>query len=237
MMQEAFSGNITLNPNFNALISDLQKSSQVVKMIDSLVAPTKGGTIMQGVSGGGTYNNGLNITVDPSWLPANATPDQVLETAVAISHELGHVIDAVGPQYDILGQSTAAAASNAGLQSEGMALRDEFIASQQMNTSMHSQLNNNQKNIQTTLAGIAQKDGGYSNDPLSQFSKDAVAAGAAWAANASGGAALDLPRFGGRVIFQLPSRLFGLDDAPFVFGLSMRALTPQAPEVLRFRWS
>ena len=49
--------------------------------------------------------------------------------------------------------------------------------------------------------------------------------------------ALDLPRFGGRVIFQLPSRLFGLDDAPFVFGLSMRALTPPAPEVLRFRRS
>src|SRR6266446_2186650 len=49
--------------------------------------------------------------------------------------------------------------------------------------------------------------------------------------------ALDLPRFGGRVIFQLPSRLFGLDDAPFVFGLSMRGLTPQAPEVLRSRWS
>jgi hypothetical protein len=26
-----------------------------------------------------------------------------------------------------------------------------------------------------------------------------------------------------------------LDDAPFVFSLSMRGLTPQAPEVLRFR--
>jgi hypothetical protein len=26
-----------------------------------------------------------------------------------------------------------------------------------------------------------------------------------------------------------------LDDAPFVFGLSMRGLTPQAPEVLGFR--
>jgi hypothetical protein len=48
---------------------------------------------------------------------------------------------------------------------------------------------------------------------------------------------MDLPRFGGRVIFQLPSRLFSLDDAPFVFGLSMRGLTPQAPEALRFRGS
>jgi hypothetical protein len=46
---------------------------------------------------------------------------------------------------------------------------------------------------------------------------------------------LDLPRFGGRVIFQLPFRLFALDDAPLLFGLSMRGLTPQAPEVLRFR--
>jgi hypothetical protein len=46
---------------------------------------------------------------------------------------------------------------------------------------------------------------------------------------------LDLPRFGGRVIFQLPFRLFALDDAPLLFGLSMRGLTPPAPEVLRFR--
>jgi hypothetical protein len=46
---------------------------------------------------------------------------------------------------------------------------------------------------------------------------------------------LDLPRFCGRLVFQLSSRLFALDDAPFVFGLSMRGLTPQAPEVLRFR--
>jgi hypothetical protein len=48
---------------------------------------------------------------------------------------------------------------------------------------------------------------------------------------------LDLPRFGGRLVFQLSSRLFALDDAPFLFGLSMRGLTPQAPEVLRFRRS
>ncbi len=46
---------------------------------------------------------------------------------------------------------------------------------------------------------------------------------------------MDLPRFGGRVTIQLPSRLFALDDAPFVLGLSMRGLTPQAPEALRFR--
>jgi hypothetical protein len=45
---------------------------------------------------------------------------------------------------------------------------------------------------------------------------------------------LDLPRFRGRVVFQMPSVFLSLDDAPFGFDLSMRGLTPQAPEALRF---
>ncbi len=45
---------------------------------------------------------------------------------------------------------------------------------------------------------------------------------------------VDLPRFGGRIIFQLSSVSLLLDDAPFLFGLSMRGLTPQAPEVSSF---
>jgi signal transduction histidine kinase len=46
--------------------------------------------------------------------------------------------------------------------------------------------------------------------------------------------ALDLPRFCGRVVFQMPSVSLSLDDAPFGSDLSMRGLTPQAPEALRF---
>jgi len=45
---------------------------------------------------------------------------------------------------------------------------------------------------------------------------------------------MDLPRFRGRVVFQMPSVFLSLDDAPFGFDLSMRGLTPQAPEALRF---
>jgi hypothetical protein len=45
---------------------------------------------------------------------------------------------------------------------------------------------------------------------------------------------LDLPRFCGRVVFQMPSVSLSLDDAPFGSDLSMRGLTPQAPEALRF---
>jgi len=37
---------------------------------------------------------------------------------------------------------------------------------------------------------------------------------------------LDLPRFRGRVVFQMPSVSLSLDDAPFGSDLSMRGLTP-----------
>src|SRR5581483_1294470 len=180
-MKDAFGNDIQDLPDFPGLVtviqggaqgSGLHGSEEIRNLISGLEG--KGGHIYLNKAGAGrgTYNDGTNVYLDPNELPANATNAQLAAAAVAIAHEIGHIVDGATHYQQAANPDEAA---QRGLNSEGFADRDEYIAAKELGVSMAD------PQLQQIIAGIDAADGGTSTDPNSRFSKDVVAAGANYA--------------------------------------------------------
>ncbi len=181
-MKDAFDTQLQNNPDFPGLLtviqggaqgSGLPGSAEIRSLLHSL--ELAGGRIFlnpPAEAGLGTKNDGHNIYLDPNLLPPNATNAQLAAAAVAIDHELGHIIDGATHYQQAANPDEAA---QRGLNSEGFADRDEYIAAKELGVPMDD------PQLQSLIAGIDARDGGTSTDPNSQFSKDVVAAGANYA--------------------------------------------------------
>jgi hypothetical protein len=160
---------------YNDLLAACSRSSEVQLLFIDLLA--KGGSVNVGVAGKGTSSDGTNITIDPNLLVGGSAALSDTQLVVVLAHELGHVVD--GGSQSFTSADTSAQASSIGLNNEGIALKDEYIAQEQLgNVGMYSGGPNGA--IQTQLAQLAQKDGGTGT---TQFATDAINAGASWTAN------------------------------------------------------
>jgi hypothetical protein len=157
-MKDAFGSDIRNLPDFPGLLTVIQGGAQgsglpgspeIVGLIHNL--ELAGGNILLNPAGAGhgTFNDGHNVYLDPNLLPPNATNAQLETAAVAIAHELGHIVDGATHYQQAANPDDAA---QRGLNSEGFADRDEYIAAKDLGVAMDD------PHLQSIIAAIDARD-------------------------------------------------------------------------------